>query len=213
MPDDHGPHDQMTHDLIPQRRTDDWPAAIRQRAARVRLACFDIDGTLTDGRLLFDSDGRELKAFHVHDGLGLVMLRKAGIEVAFITARASTIVERRGAELGLTEVHTAVNDKLARVNDIAVRLGLGLDEVSFMGDDLPDLRAMLQVGFAVAPASAHPWVRERAHWRTGANAGHGAARELCDLLLAAQDRVDTLIEQAGMPTADAFDPALTGSNA
>ncbi|MGV8941481.1 MAG: KdsC family phosphatase [Lysobacter sp.] len=198
---------------MPQRRVDDWPAAIRERAARVRLACFDIDGTLTDGRLLFDSDGRELKAFHVHDGLGLVMLRKAGIEVAFITARASTIVERRGAELGLTEVHTAVKDKLARVNDIAARLGLGLDEVSFMGDDLPDLRAMLQVGFAVAPASAHSWVRERAHWRTAAKAGHGAARELCDLLLAAQGRVDTLIEQAGMPTPGAIDPALTGSNA
>lgn len=212
MPDDYSPRDRMTHDLIPHR-ADDWPVAIRERAARVRLACFDIDGTLTDGRLLFDSDGRELKAFHVHDGLGLVMLRKAGIEVAFITARASTIVERRGAELGLTEVHTAVKDKLARVNEIAARLGLGLDEVSFMGDDLPDLRAMLQVGFAVAPSSAHPWVRERAHWRTAASAGDGAARELCDLLLAAQGRLEALIDQASTPTTDIIDPALTGSNA
>ncbi|MEG3183015.1 KdsC family phosphatase [Novilysobacter erysipheiresistens] len=173
---------------------DDYPAHIRERAARVRLACFDVDGTLTDGRLLFDSEGRELKAFHVHDGLGLVLLRKAGIEVAFITARASTIAERRAAELGLTEVHTAVADKLARVGEIAARLGIGMDEVSFMGDDLPDLRVMSQVGFSAAPASAHPWVRERVNWRTAAAAGQGAAREFCDLLLAAQGRVESLLE-------------------
>ena len=105
------------------------PADVRDRAARVRLACFDVDGTLTDGRLMFDTDGRETKSFHVHDGLGLVLLRKAGIEVAFITARVSTIAERRAAELGLTEVHTGVADKLARVGEIATRLGIGMDEV------------------------------------------------------------------------------------
>ncbi len=171
-------------------------SAIHARAARVRLACFDIDGTLTDGRLTFDTDGRESKTFHVHDGMGLVMLRKAGIEVAFITARASTVVERRGAELGLSEVHTAVADKLATVRDIAARLALTLDEVAFMGDDLPDLRAMLQVGFAVAPASAHAWVRDRAHWVTAARAGDGAGRELCDLLLHAQDKTRGFLDAA-----------------
>lgn len=171
-------------------------AAITARARRVRLACFDIDGTLTDGRLAFDSDGRETKTFHVHDGMGLVMLRKAGIEVAFITARASTIVERRGEELGLAEVHTAVVDKLATVRLIAARLDLALDEVAFMGDDLPDLRAMLQVGFAVAPASAHAWVRDRAHWVTAARAGDGAGRELCDLLLHAQDKAQAFLDAA-----------------
>ena len=171
-------------------------SAIHARAARVRLACFDIDGTLTDGRLTFDSDGRESKTFHVHDGMGLVMLRKAGIEVAFITARASTVVERRGAELGLSEVHTAVADKLATVRDIAARLALTLDGVAFMGDDLPDLRAMLQVGFAVAPASAHAWVRDRAHWVTAARAGDGAGRELCDLLLHAQDKTRGFLDAA-----------------
>lgn len=179
---------------MPYSHLNDYPAHVRERAARVRLACFDVDGTLTDGRLLFDSEGRELKAFHVHDGLGLVLLRKAGIEVAFVTARASTIAERRAAELGLTEVHTAVADKLARVGEMATRLGIGMDEVSFMGDDLPDLRVMAQVGFSAAPASAHPWVRERVHWRTSACAGNGAAREFCDLLLAAQGRVDALLE-------------------
>lgn len=188
------------------------PASIA-RARRVRLACFDIDGTLTDGRLAFDSDGRETKAFHVHDGLGLVMLRKVGIEVAFITARASSIVERRGAELGLDEVHTAVGDKLAMVRAIAARHGLGMNEVSFMGDDLPDLRAMQQVGFSVAPASAHQWVRERAHWVTAARSGDGAGRELCDLLLHAQGHVEALIEAAARELPEAATLQISGHNA
>ncbi|MFC3551029.1 KdsC family phosphatase [Lysobacter cavernae] len=178
---------------MPYSHLNDYPADIRERAARIRLACFDVDGTLTDGRLFFDSEGRELKAFHVHDGQGLVLLRKAGIAVALVTARASTIAQRRGAELGLSEVHTAVADKLACVHDIAARLGIGLDEVAFMGDDLPDLRVMLQVGLAVAPIDAHRWVGERVHWRTGARAGHGAAREFCDLLLAAQGHAEALL--------------------
>lgn len=176
------------------------PADLHARAARIRLACFDVDGTLTDGRLLFDTDGRELKAFHVHDGQGLVLLRKSGITVAFVTARVSTIAQQRGAELGLTEVHTAVPDKLACVCDIAQRHGLGLDEVAFMGDDLPDLAPMARVGLAVAPADAHAWTRERAHWITQAKAGRGAARELCDALLVTQGRLDALLAGTATPT-------------
>ena len=173
---------------MPYSHLNDYPAPVREHAARVRLACFDVDGTLTDGRLFFDTEGRELKAFHVHDGQGLVLLRKAGIEVAFVTARTSPIAEQRARE-----VHTAVADKLACVRDIAARLGIGLDAVAFMGDDLPDLRVMQQVGFAVAPGSGHPWVRERAHWRTSAPAGNGAAREFCDLVLAAQGKAEALL--------------------
>lgn len=180
---------------MPYSHLNDYPADIRERAARIALACFDVDGTLTDGRLFFDSDGRELKAFHVHDGQGLVLLRKAGIAVAFVTARASAVAEHRAAELGL-EAHTAVSDKLACVTAIATRLGIGLEQVAFMGDDLPDLRVMQRVGLSIAPASAHPWVRERARWRTHAAAGHGAARELCDLVLAAQGHAEALLADA-----------------
>ena len=180
---------------MPYSHLNDYPADIRERAARVRLACFDVDGTLTDGRLFFDSTGVELKAFHVHDGQGLVLLRKAGVAVAFVTARASTIAEQRAAELGL-EAHTSVSDKLACVEGIAARLGIGLDAVAFMGDDLPDLRVMSQVGLSVAPANAHAWVRERVRWRTSARAGHGAAREFCDLLLAAQGHAEALLNDA-----------------
>ena len=177
---------------MPYSHLNDYPADIRERAARIKLACFDVDGTLTDGRLFFDSEGRELKAFHVHDGQGLVLLRKAGIAVAFVTARASTIAEHRAAELGL-EAHTAVADKFACVTAIAARLGIGLEAVAFMGDDLPDLRVMQQVGLSIAPSNAHAWVRERVHWRTSARAGHGAAREFCDLLLAAQGHAEALL--------------------
>jgi len=176
-------------------RADDVPADIRERAARIRLACFDVDGTLTDGRLYFGTDGLELKAFHVHDGQGLVLLRKAGIPVAMVTARTSPVAEARAAELGV-EAWTCVADKLACVRDIAARHGVGMDAVAFMGDDLPDLRVQAAVGFAVAPADAHPWVRERVHWRTAARGGRGAARELCDLLLGVQGHAAAILEGA-----------------
>src|SRR5688572_4945255 len=145
---------------MPYSHLNDYPADIRERAKRIRLACFDVDGTLTDGRLIIDSNGNESKAFHVFDGLGLKLIQRKGIAVAFVTARASASAERRAAELGV-ESHTGVSDKLACVEGIAKRLGLTLDEVAFMGDDLADLRVMLQVGLSVAPAQAHMWTRER----------------------------------------------------
>lgn len=171
---------------------------VRERLQRIRLACFDVDGTLTDGRLLFDSEGRELKGFHVHDGLGLVMLRKCGIAVALVTARVGSIAEHRANDLGV-EAHTAVANKRICVAGIAQRLGLDMQQVSFMGDDLPDLRVMPHVGLSVAPADAHPWVRERVHLRTSAPGGAGAAREFCDLLLDVQGHARRLLDEA-LPT-------------
>lgn len=174
----------------PHRLPDDLIA----RAARVRLLGLDVDGTLTDGRLYFDSDGRELKAFHVLDGQGLVLLRKVGVHVAFVTARASVVAEQRARELGL-EAHTGVHDKLACIDAVAARLGIDRQAVAFMGDDLPDLRVMPHVGLSIAPANAHPWVRERADWVTGARGGHGAAREVCDVLLQAQGHAQRLLDE------------------
>ena len=179
---------------MPYSHISDYPADILARAAKVRLACFDVDGTLTDGRLFFDSEGRELKAFHVRDGQGLALLKRAGITVAFVTARASTIAEQRAAELG-AEAFTKIDDKLGCVRGLAERHGLDLDAVAFMGDDFADLAVLQAVGLAVAPADAHAWVRERVHWRTVAHGGDGAARELCDLLLAAQGKADALLAQ------------------
>lgn len=176
-------------DVMPKSAA--YPADILKRAARIRLACFDVDGTLTDGRLYFDSEGREMKAFHVADGQGLVLLRKAGIAVALVTARASSIVERRGAELGV-ETFTAVADKLACVEAIRMRLDIDAGAVAFMGDDLPDRAPMCSAGLAVAPANAHVLAAEVAHWRTPSRGGEGAARECCDLLLSAQGHFDAI---------------------
>ncbi|MGH8033306.1 MAG: KdsC family phosphatase [Luteimonas sp.] len=168
-----------------------YSADLLARAAIIRLACFDVDGTLTDGRLYLDGEGREMKAFHVADGQGLVLLRKAGIAIALITARAGGIAERRGTELG-AETHTGITDKQACVEAIRARLGIAADQVAFMGDDLPDRAPMLGCGLAVAPANAHALAAEVAHWRTPSRGGEGAARELCDLLLTAQGHMAAL---------------------
>jgi 3-deoxy-D-manno-octulosonate 8-phosphate phosphatase (KDO 8-P phosphatase) len=167
---------------------------VRERAAKIRLAAFDVDGTLTDGKLLLGGGGREMKNFHVADGLGLRMLEKYGIAVALVTARQSRVVLLRARELGLQHVFVGVQDKLACLDAIGTRLGIPREEAAFMGDDLPDLRALEMVGLSVAPANAHPWVRERVHWRTRLEGGNGAARELCDLILAARGHADAILK-------------------
>jgi len=162
------------------------------RAARTRLVCLDVDGTLTDGRLWFDEDGRESKAFNVLDGQGLIQLRLAGIGVAFVTARNSIVAANRARDLGVA-AYVDCRDKLACVRGIAAEQGLAMDQVAFMGDDLPDLTVLREVGFAVAPASVHHWLRDLVHWVTPARGGEGAVRELCDLILHAHGRVDAIL--------------------
>jgi len=169
------------------------------RAARVRLACFDVDGTLTDGRLLFDDHGHEFKSFHSQDGMGLVLLRESGIATAFVTARPSPLVELRGKSLGIHHVHTLERRKLARMQAIAAEMGIGMDEVAFMGDDLPDLATLRAVGLSIAPADAHPWILAEAGWITPRKGGRGAARDACDLLLAAHGKLDAILELGEHP--------------
>jgi len=169
----------------------DLPADIRERAARIKLALFDVDGVLTDGRLCYTDDGRELKSFHVHDGLGLKRLMANGIEVGIITARLSHTVTERTAELGIAHVYQDQSDKLACYEQLIHAMGLAPEQTCYCGDDLQDLKVMARVGLAVAVANAHPWVRERAHWRTRQHGGDGAVREVCDLLLAAQGKAET----------------------
>jgi 3-deoxy-D-manno-octulosonate 8-phosphate phosphatase (KDO 8-P phosphatase) len=167
------------------------PADILARAARVKLALFDVDGVLTDGRLIYSDDGREVKAFHVRDGLGLKRLIANGIEVAIVTARMSPMVTERTAELGIAHVYQGQADKLACYRELLHALKLEAADTCYCGDDLPDLRVMAAAGLSIAVADAHPWVSERAHWRTAHTGGAGAAREVCDLLLAAQGRRDS----------------------
>lgn len=163
-------------------------SALLQRAQPIRLLGLDIDGTLTDGRLFIGAAGEQFKAFHVHDGLGLKLLGEHAIEVAWITARHSAIAGARAAELGITTLLQSCRDKRAALEALAAERGLQPAQVAFMGDDLPDLPALRWAGLAVGPANAHPWLWPDLHWRTTLAGGHGAARQLCDLLLLAQGR-------------------------
>jgi 3-deoxy-D-manno-octulosonate 8-phosphate phosphatase (KDO 8-P phosphatase) len=162
---------------------------IRQRAARIRLVAFDVDGTLTDGRLWYTEDGRELKVFHAHDGHGLKRLLANGIEVALVTARISRPVALRAEELGITHVYQGQSDKRACMIELQQALELARDATCFVGDDLSDVPAMEVCGLAVAVANAHPQVVPYAQWQTRRPGGDGAVREVCDLLLAAQGKL------------------------
>ena len=162
------------------------PQAVLERAARIRLVVFDVDGVLSNGQLYYDEQGRELKAFHARDGLGMKRLQHYGFELAIITGRDNPVVSHRMRSLGIAQVHQGRHDKLATLKQIQQTLDLDMDATCFVGDDLLDLSILKRAGLAVAVADAHPWVLPHVHWVTRAPGGHGAAREVCDLLLQAQ---------------------------
>jgi len=169
--------------------------APRDKAAAIRLAVFDVDGVLTDGRLILGSGGEEYKAFHVHDGLGLVLLQKAGIRVAVISARSSAVVAERMAALGIEYVYQDREDKRTALAGLMTDLDMQPEETLFVGDDLLDLPAMRAAGLGVAVADAQPLVRRHADWVTTLCGGRGAAREVCEMLLDAQGHLDELYRE------------------
>jgi 3-deoxy-D-manno-octulosonate 8-phosphate phosphatase (KDO 8-P phosphatase) len=154
------------------------------------VAVFDVDGTLTDGRLWYGADGRETKVFHVHDGLGLKRLQAHGVVVALITARISHPVAVRAKELDIAHVYQGQKDKRQCLQELLDALHLLPEQAAFIGDDLPDLAPMRMAGLAVAVANAHPWIVEQAHWQTSRCGGDGAAREVCDLIIEALGKSD-----------------------
>lgn len=145
--------------------------------------------------MILDSSG-ELQIFDVHDGQGLVWLRDAGVHIVWITGRGCRAVTRRAEALKIHSLCDHVSDKKAVLERFQIDLGVKPEETVAMGDDVPDLRLAAVSGTFVAPASARPEVRERAHWVTSSSGGQGAVRELCDAILRAQDRFDSLIEGA-----------------
>lgn len=163
---------------------------ILKKAARIRLAVFDVDGVMTDGGLILGNNGEEHKIFHVHDGLGLVMLKKSGFQVAVISARSSRVVSDRMAALGIEYVQQGQDDKGEALLSLTKSLNMDLADTLYAGDDLIDLPAMTRVGLAVAVADAHPLVKEHAHWITNRPGGRGAAREISELLLKATGKLD-----------------------
>lgn len=153
------------------------------RARGIRLLALDVDGVLSDGRVIYASDGSELKAFNIKDGLGIKLLQRAGITVAIITGRKSAVVGRRAAELGITDLIEGREDKLAALRELCARLDLSLAESAYMGDDLPDLAAIRAAGLGLTVADAVPEVRAVADWCSAAVGGAGAVREACEWLL------------------------------
>ncbi len=162
-------------------------------AQDVRAAIFDVDGCLTDGRIYIGEAGEQFKAFSTLDGHGLKLLAQAGIVPVVITGRDSPAVRRRCADLGVTEAWFGVHDKLAAAEGLMQRLGLGWQQLAAMGDDWPDLPLLTRAALASAPINAHLEVRAQAHFVTTAPGGHGAAREVCDLLLLANGHYAELL--------------------
>lgn len=158
----------------------------REQIGKVRLLALDSDGVLTDGGVYILEDGGEFRRFHIHDGAGLKAVMQAGIRVAVISSGRSHVVQHRCRQLGIPDVYVGVEDKLDCLNAVCAKYGIELRNVCYMGDDLVDLPVLEAVGFACAPADAILSVQEAAAYVTQRAGGHGAVRELCDLLLRRQ---------------------------
>ena len=169
-------------------------ASIEKRAARIRLVLFAVDGVLTDGRVVLHGDGKESKQFHIRDGIVMVWAQRVGLQVGLLSARLSATTTERAAQLGITLVHQGVASKIDTYDEILRRIGLGDEEVAYMGDDIVDIAVLSRVGLAAAPADAVAEVRERVHWVAPSAGGAGAARELLELVLRTQGRWDAIVQ-------------------
>jgi 3-deoxy-D-manno-octulosonate 8-phosphate phosphatase (KDO 8-P phosphatase) len=170
-------------------------AGAREKAARVTLLLLDVDGVLTDGRLVFDADGREAKAFYVRDGHGIRLLQRAGVAVGIVTARRSAVVEIRARELGIELVCQGASDKVAVWRAICDERRLTPEETAYVGDDIQDVPLLRKVGFAAAVADAEPCVREAAHYVAGRPGGRGAVRDIADFILRAHGAWETVTRE------------------
>ena len=157
-----------------------------ERAARITALVLDVDGVLTDGRLYFDNQGNEIKAFYSRDGLGMRLLQRHGILLALITGRQSQIVANRAANLGIEHVYQGREDKLEAFHELLAATGIEAPEVCYAGDDWVDIPVLDRAGLAVTVADADPVVKRRVHFVTSRPGGRGAVREICDLILAAR---------------------------
>ncbi len=164
-----------------------------ERASRVKLMIFDVDGVLTDGGLRYGPDGELFKTFNVLDGHGIKLLQQSGVKTAIISARNSPVVARRAADLGIAVLRQGVHDKLAAFSQLLSDLNLAATDCGFMGDDVIDLPVMTRVAFAASVPNAHPEVRSRAHYVSEARGGQGAAREVCDFILRAQGNYEAAL--------------------
>ena len=164
--------------------------SLTARIKPLRLIAFDVDGVLTDGGLYLSDSGEEFKRFNSLDGHGLKMLKASGVELAIITGRTSKCVELRARNLGISRLYQGVEDKLAAMQSLLAELKLAPEAAAFMGDDVVDLPVLRRVGLALSVPAAPQVVRDHAHYVSQREAGYGAVREVCELILAAQGTLD-----------------------
>jgi len=167
---------------------------IQEKAAQIKLVIFDVDGVLTDGSLFLGDDGQEYKAFNSKDGHGMKMLQNSGVEIAIITGRQSEVVRIRMQSLGINHVFQGVHDKRTAYAELKQLVKLNDEEIAYVGDDVIDLPVMTKVGFAITVQDAHPLVKQHAHWATAAGGGRGAGREVCEMLMDAQGKLQPALE-------------------
>ncbi|WP_370526966.1 3-deoxy-manno-octulosonate-8-phosphatase KdsC [Methylobacter sp. BlB1] len=167
--------------------------AVLEKAKKLKLLILDVDGVLTDGKLFFDNEGNEYKAFHARDGHGIKLLRQTGVEVAVISGRKSNSVALRMKSLGIEYVYQGHENKIAAFDEIIDKLRITPDQAAHVGDDLLDLPIMTRVGLAIAVDDANFAVKQHADWCTTLPGGHGAVREVCDLIMQAQGRFEDVV--------------------
>ena len=170
-----------------------WPDTILAKAAEIRLLALDVDGIMTDGKLYFTANGDEMKGFNILDGLGMKQVMAAGIQVAVITGRRSPLTEKRMNDLGISHLMQGREDKKVALDELCARLAIEPAHIAYMGDDLPDLPAILHVGLGATVPNGHWAVREAADLCVQTAGGQGAVRELCDLLLLARGALDNAL--------------------
>ncbi len=167
---------------------------ILQKAAKIKLVIFDIDGVLTTGALFIGDDGQEYKAFNSKDGHGLRMLQDGGVDVAILTGRTSNVVSHRARDLGITRIYQGKRQKLPAYEELVAETGLSHEEIAYVGDDVVDLPVMTRVGLAICVQDGHPFVKKHAHWITDHNGGCGAGRDVCEQILEAQGKLESMLE-------------------
>jgi 3-deoxy-D-manno-octulosonate 8-phosphate phosphatase (KDO 8-P phosphatase) len=171
--------------------------AILRKARKIRLLLLDVDGVLTDGRILYDAKGREMKYFHVHDGLGIRWLLNEGIKVGFLSGRSSGAVEMRAKELGISFLFQGIKDKMLLYRKLLQKTKLDPEQVSYMGDDFIDLRLLKNVGLSISVSNGHPLVQKEVDYITQAAGGYGAVREVSEMIFKARGKWKSLLRNYG----------------
>lgn len=166
--------------------------ALAEKARKIKLAIFDLDGVLTDGTLFYTDSEMQFKGFHAHDGLGLQLLQRGGIEVGIITCHNSDVVARRMEALKIKHVYQGQREKMGAYEDLLKKLNLTDENVAYVGDDLPDLPLIKRAGLGIAVANACDFVKQHANWQSTHFGGNGAVREICEMILRAQDALASL---------------------